>query len=289
MTGIPRGGGAGPLIRERRLPGGPVIVDAFASEWLKLRSARSTWYILAAVAAFVVLLAGFTFYVGSLWDGLPSEGQATLRAAQPERIILMPVQICMAVLGVLAFTSEYATGMIRTSFTALPRRITVPAAKAAVVAAFALVVGQVSVFGTFLVGRAIIGDRPIQNFAAPLSEELPKMLATGLSVVVLALIGLGLGAVLRSTAGAITSVVVVLFIVPRFAISLPDPWNARIGSVLLEDLTNQLAGEVPVAVGLGKAGAGIGLSPPAALAVMILYVVVALGSAALVLSRRDVR
>jgi ABC-2 type transport system permease protein len=285
VTGIPRDGGA----RERRPPGGPVIVDALASEWLKLRSTRSTWYILAAVAAFVVLLAGFTFYVGSLWDGLPPEGRVTVRAAQPEQIILLPVQICMAVLGVLAFTSEYATGMIRGTFTVLPHRIVVTAAKAAVVATFALVVGQVSVLATFLVGRAIIGDRPIRGFTAPLSEELPKMLATGMSVVGLALIGLGLGAVLRSTAGAVTSVVVILYVVPRFVVSLPDPWNARIGSVLPEDLTRQLAGEVPIAVGLEKAGAGIGLSPPAALAVMALYAVVAVGLTALALSRRDVR
>ncbi|AWS48548.1 ABC transporter permease [Streptosporangium sp. 'caverna'] len=265
------------------------MVDALASEWLKLRSTRSTRYILATVAAFVVLLAGFAFYVGSLWDGLPPEGRVTVRAAQPEQIVLLPVQICMAVLGVLAFTSEYATGMIRSTFTALPHRIVVTAAKAAVVAALALVVGQVSVFGTFLIGRAIVGDRPIRGFTAPLPEELPKMLATGMSVVVLALIGLGLGAVLRSTAGAVTSVVVILYVVPRFVISLPDPWNARIGSVLPEDLTRQLAGEVPIAVGLGKAGAGIGLSPPAALAVMALYAVVAVGLTALALSRRDVR
>ena len=217
MTGIPRDGGA----RERGLPGGPVIVDALASEWLKLRSVRSTWYILAAVAAFVVLLAGFAFYVGSLWDGLPPERRVTLRAAQPEQIILLPVQICMAVLGVLAFTSEYATGMIRSTFTALPHRIVVTAAKAAVVAAVALVVGQVSVLGTFLIGRAIIGDRPIRGFTAPLSEELPKMLATGMSVVGLALIGLGLGAVLRSTAGAVVSVVLLLFVFRRSRISCP--------------------------------------------------------------------
>ncbi|MFF5205687.1 ABC transporter permease [Streptosporangium sp. NPDC000396] len=263
------------------------MIDALASEWLKLRSVRSTWHILGAVVAFVLLMAGFTFYVGSLWDGLPAGQRATLRAAQPERLILMPAQICLAVLGVLTMTSEYATGMIRTSLVAVPRRHTVLAAKAAVVAAVALVAGEVSVFVTFFTGRAIIGDRLIRDFAAPMAEELPKLFATGLSVPMLAMVGLGLGAVLRSTAGAITTVVGLLFVVPRFVVFLPSPWNARVGSVLPEDLTLQAAGEVPLAVGLGKA-AGVGLSPAAALTVMALYAVAALGTGAVMFTRTDV-
>ncbi|MFI6457087.1 ABC transporter permease [Streptosporangium amethystogenes] len=278
MTGLSRREGAGGLM----------AVDVPAAEWLKLRTVRSTWYVLAAVTVFVVLATVFTLYVGSLWDGLPPEGRRTLRAARPEQIILMPVQICMAVLGVLSFTSEYATGMARTSFTVLPQRGVVLAARAAVVAAVAFTVGQASGFITFFASRSIIGDRPIPDFTAPLSQEFPKIVAGGLSVLVLAMVGLGAGAVLRSTAGAITAVVVYLYVIPRFVLLLPDPWNARIGSVLLEDLTAQAVGEPPVAVGLGDAAAGIGLSPPAALAVMFLYVVVALTAAAVTLARRDV-
>ncbi|MGV9779407.1 ABC transporter permease [Streptosporangium sp. NPDC003464] len=265
------------------------MTGALASEWLKLRSARSTWYVLGAVVASVLLMAVFTRYVVNLWEGLPAERRAGLRAAEPERLVLLPVQICAAVLGVLTITSEYATGMIRTSLVAVPWRGVVLTAKAVVVAAVALVAGQASVFVAFFAGRAVVGDRPIHGFTAPLAGGLPEMLATGLSPMVLALVGLGLGTVLRSTAGAVTCVVVLLYVVPRFAVALPAPWNARVGSVLLEDLTRQLAGEVPMAVGLGRAGAGIGLSPPAALAVMALYVVVALGAAAAVLGRRDVR
>ncbi|GAA0841422.1 ABC transporter permease [Streptosporangium amethystogenes subsp. fukuiense] len=278
MTGLSRREGSG----------GPTAVDVPAAEWLKLRTVRSTWYVLAAVAFFVVLSAVFTLYVGSLWDGLPPEGRLTLRAARPEQIILMPVQICMAVLGVLSFTSEYATGMARTSFTVLPRRGVVLAARAAVVAAVAFTVGQASGFIAFFASRLIIGARPIPGFGTPLAQEFPKIFAGGLSVLVLAMVGLGAGAVLRSTAGAITAVVVYLYVLPRFVLLLPDPWNARIGSVLLEDLTVQAVGEPPLAVGLGDATAGIGLSPPAALAVMSLYVVVALAAAAVALTRRDV-
>ncbi|MEU4536018.1 ABC transporter permease [Streptosporangium sp. NPDC023825] len=282
MTGLPR-------LPRREVAGSRQAADVLAAEWLKLRTVRSTWYVLAAVAASVVLMVVFTLYVGGLWDGLPPERRATLRAARPEQLLLLPVQICMAVLGVLAFTSEHATGMARTTFTAVPQRGAVLAARAAVVAAVAFAVGQGSGLVTFAAGRLIIGDRPIPGFASSLHEEFPGMFAAGLSAVVLAMVGLGAGAVLRSTAGAITGVVAYLYVLPRFATALPDPWNARVGSVLLEDLTRQAAGEPPLAVGLGDAPGGIGLSPAAALAVMALYVVAALGAAAVALARRDVR
>ncbi|WP_440070855.1 ABC transporter permease [Streptosporangium sp. OZ121] len=282
MTGLPR-------LPRREVTGSRPAADVLAAEWLKLRTVRSTWYVLAAVAASVVLMVVFTLYVGGLWDGLPPERRATLRAARPEQLLLLPVQICMAVLGVLAFTSEHATGMARTTFTAVPQRAVVLAARAAVVAAVAFAVGQGSGLVTFAAGRLIIGDRPIPGFATPLWEEFPGMFAAGLSAVVLAMVGLGAGVVLRSTAGAITGVVAYLYVLPRFATALPEPWNARVGSVLLEDLTRQAAGEPPLAVGLGDAAAGIGLSPAAALAVMALYVVAALGAAAVALTRRDVR
>ena len=92
MTGIPRDGGA----RERRLPGGPVIVDALASEWLKLRSVASTRYILAAVTRPSWCCSPGSLLRGRLWDGAPPERRATFRAAQPEQIFLLPVQICLA-------------------------------------------------------------------------------------------------------------------------------------------------------------------------------------------------
>ncbi|MEV7013986.1 ABC transporter permease [Streptosporangium sp. NPDC051022] len=265
------------------------MTDALASEWLKLRTARSSRWLLAVALLFVLLMAAFTLYVVGLWEGLPPAHRSRLRAAPPEQIVLMPLEICAAVLGVLAITSEYATGMVRTSLTAVPRRGVLLAAKAAVVAGVTLAAGQAGVLLTFLTGRLIAGDRPIQGFTAPPAEELPAMLATGLAPAVLGLVGLGLGVVLRSTAGTVTLVVALLYVVPRFAILLPDPWNARVGSVLPEDLTRRLWGEVPMAVGLGRAGAGTGLSFAGALAVMALYVVVALGAAAVALRGRDAR
>ncbi|WP_433236769.1 ABC transporter permease [Streptosporangium sp. CA-135522] len=255
------------------------MTGVLASEWLKLRSVRSTWYLLGVAVLFVALLAGFAFYVVSLWESLPGERQAAFRAAPPERIVLLPVQICAAVLGVLAITSEYATGTIRTSFAVVPRRGAVLAGKAAVVVAAALAAGQASVFATFFAGRAIVGDRPMSpGHLTAVTEEIPMLLASGLSTVVVALVGLGLGTATRSAAGAVVALSGLLFVLPTVAGVLPAPWSGRIGSVLLPNLAGQLAGH-PSAVG--------SLSPVGALGVMTAYAVTALGAGALGLTRRD--
>jgi hypothetical protein len=110
----------------------------------------------------------------------------------------------------LAVTGEYATGTMRSSLAVVPRRGVLFAAKAVTVTAVALLAGEVVVFGMFAVGRLIAGHRTMSFNATAVAPEVPHLLAGGLSVAVLALLGLGLGTVLRSTAGAVVSVVAVL-------------------------------------------------------------------------------
>jgi hypothetical protein len=175
-----------------------------ASEWLKIRTMRSAFHTLGVVAAGTVLCAAWSWYIAHYYDGLSPARQATVRAAPPEQFLVLLSPICMAVLGVLAITSEYASGMIRTSLTVAPRRRTLLAAKSGIVAGVTLVTGLVSTCSALLLGRAIVGGRTIAAFATPMSSEIPILLALTLSVTVTALVGLGLGVVLRSTAGAIT-------------------------------------------------------------------------------------
>jgi hypothetical protein len=258
---------------------GRTVTDALASEWLKLRSVRSTWYVLGVVAVTVPLAAFLAKQGVDAWDGLPPARRAGFQGQAMEQALLPLVQLCMAVLAVLAITSEYATGMIRTSVTAVPRRSALLAAKAAVVAAISLAAGQVAVGAMFLACRAIVGDRPIPpGYTTGVSDEIPLVLASGLSVAVIALVALGLGTVMRSTAGAIVAVCVLLFVSPLAANLLAAPWNDRIASVLPSGLAAQLV-DHPTAVG--------GLPPLGALAVLLAYVIVALGAGAVVLARRD--
>src|SRR3984957_278557 len=128
-------GPAGPAVRAR---------DVLLSEWTKLRSVRSTYW--ALLVAAVVSLAGSLLFAFPAGHGANPAGRG---AHVPDPVAFSfvgwaeyPV-LAVGILGVLAFTSEYATGQVRTTFTAVPRRLAVLAAKTAVVAALALVFGEV--------------------------------------------------------------------------------------------------------------------------------------------------
>lgn len=255
------------------------MTDVLASEWLKLRSVRSTWYILGLVALAVPLVAFLTLQGVNGWDGLPPGRRARFQAPPMEQVLLPLVQLCMGVLAVLAIASEYATGMIRASLAAVPRRRTVLGGKAVITAGIALLGGLLFLFGAFAVSRAIVADRPMSpGYTTPPEAEVPMLLASGLSVAVVALVGLGLGAVTRSAAGAIVAVSGLLFVLPVLAGLLPGPWSGRVGSVLPTNLAGQLV-DHPSAVG--------DLPPLGALGVLVAYAVAALGAGTAVLARRD--
>lgn len=106
---------------------------------------------------------------------------------------------------------------------------------------------------------------------------MPTLLANTASLVLMGLLGLGLGFVLRSTAGALVTLCALLFVLPSLTLILPEPWNGRVYSVMLPSLAPQLSGEM----------SGTPLSPLQAGLVMLAYLVVALGAGALTLLRRD--
>ncbi|MBB3731426.1 ABC transporter permease subunit [Nonomuraea dietziae] len=247
-----------------------------ASEWLKLRSVSSTRYAIGAAALVIVLGAVWSFYVGTLADA-----RGSIRAAAPEEGFLPLVQISLALVGVLAVTAEYGTGTIRPSLTAVPRRRALLAAKATVVAAATTLPALAVIFITHAVSHLIAGDRAVGYNAGSFGDDLPLLLGSVLSVTVLALVGLGLGVVTRSTAAAVGSVVGLLFVLPGIAPYLPQPWNVRVGAWMLPNLVPQIAGE-RISTRLD------GLLPPAAaVAVLAGYALVALVAAFLVFERRD--
>jgi ABC-type transport system involved in multi-copper enzyme maturation permease subunit len=134
-------------------------------------------------------------------------------------------QLVVVVLGALAITSEYSTGMIRTSLTVLPRRGVVFAAKAIVLTAVTLVIAMVTSFAAFFIGQYLLGST---HEAATLGQPdvLRAVLASALYVALSGLFSLGLGGMLRSTAGALTAAYGLLFLVPQLAKALPRQWYA---------------------------------------------------------------
>jgi ABC-type transport system involved in multi-copper enzyme maturation permease subunit len=257
------------------------VGDAFAAEWWKVRSVRSTAAVLGTVGAFLLLCVLWSWYVARYWDGLPAARRETAQAAPAEQPLAVSLPVCAVVLGALTLTSEYSSGMIRATLAAMPRRAMLFAAKGAVAAAVmgaaALVAPAVGSFA----GAVIVGDRPVATFQGPVADVAVHLLWLGLTTAAITLIAFGLGAVLRSTAATITSGMAVLFVLPALAQLLPSPWDERVWSALPGNLANQIAGTPGSSAGHGA------LSPPAAVAFLVLYTVIALGAGAYAFTRRD--
>ncbi|MBO2462758.1 ABC transporter permease subunit [Actinomadura violacea] len=257
------------------------MIDAMAAEWRKLRSVRSTFAVLGVVAAFALLCVAWSLYAAHYWDGLSQARRATFRSAPPEQPLSIALPVCAVLLGALPTTSEYASGMIRTSLAATPRHPILFSAKAAVPGIAMFVAALASLAVGVLAGKAAADGRPIRAFDAPFLDHVPYLLAMAVTTAALTLMTAGLAAVLRSTAGTITTGMAVLFVVPPVANLLPDPWSERVWSVLPSGLADQMA-RPP-----GASSARDGLPPAASALLLAAYVVVALGVGARVFARRD--
>jgi ABC-2 type transport system permease protein len=256
------------------------MLGIWSSEWVKLRSVRSTFFILVAIATIMLFTTWMAYSGSQMWDEMDAARRARFQAGPLEQAALPGIQFCLAVLGVLAMSSEYGTGQIRASVVAVPSRLRLLAGKAPIVALAGLLVGTASLFGIFAIARAIVGDRPMSpGYGTPAAGELPMLLVSGVTVMAFALVGLGFGVLLRSTAGAIVVLVGLAFVLPTIAGMLPPPWHERIQSILLHNLAGQIVDH--------RLAEGV-LSPSAALAVLAAYLVVALGAATFAFVRRDV-
>ncbi|WP_043640827.1 ABC transporter permease subunit [Nonomuraea candida] len=251
--------------------------SVLSSEWVKLRSLASTYHTIGTAALMLVLGVLWTFYVSSLADE-----RGSLRAAAPEQGFLPLLQMSLAVLGVLAITSEYATGVIHTSLITVPKRGRLLLAKAGIVGIATFLAASLILLVTYGASRLIAGGRRLGFNEASFADDLPMLLSSGLSATALALVGLGLGAAIRSTAGAIVSVVALLFVLPGVVNYLPPPWNTRLATILLPNLVPQIV-EQRLSSRLGD-----GLLPPwAALGVLLIYPIIALIIGLIALERKD--
>ena len=197
------------------------LPGALRSEFTKLRSVRSTYWTLLAL---VVVSIGIGAAISAGSANQPHSPGDGFDATQVSLIAFFELgQLVIAVLGALTITSEYSTGMIRTSLTAMPRRGTVYAAKAAVFGAVALVVSLVTSFLAFFVGQAILHG----TVHATLSQQdvLRAIVGSALFVTVVGLIAFGVGAIIRHSAGAITTVIGMMFIIPIIVQVLPQTWR----------------------------------------------------------------
>jgi ABC-2 type transport system permease protein len=262
-------------------PTGSARGNVLRSEWTKFRTVRSTYWTLLTAAVLTIGLGAIACAViVAQYDNVSATDRADFSAASFSLTGGVLAQLAIAVLGVLVVTSEYGSGMIRTTFAAVPQRLHVLAAKAAVFAAVTFVVTAAACFTAFFVGQAILSAKDI-NVGIGSPNALRTVLGTAGYLTVLGLIALGIGTLIRKTAGAISAVVGVIFVLPALSALLPDSISA------VQEYLPGNAGQAIIYGGTTSARATESLSPWVGFGVFCLYAVVVLAAAAVVLVRRD--
>jgi ABC-2 type transport system permease protein len=198
------------------------LPDALRAEWTKLRTVSGTAWILAGICVLTVAVGAATAAATRCGAGT----QCTI--GDPTRVSLTGIEVgqaVVAVLAVLVISGEYSTGMIRTTFTAMPRRWMVLAAKAAVLTGLVLAAAVVAVAGSLVAGRLILAGNGITaaHGSAVVSLHGPTVRAAVGSVLYLALIGLlalGIATIVRDSAAATGAVLGILYVPPVIALFL---------------------------------------------------------------------
>jgi ABC-2 type transport system permease protein len=255
------------------------FVAVLQAEWTKLWSVRSTiWSLLVTIAIIVGLGALFCAARVARADRL---GPDELRNFDPTGFSLNGIflaQLAVGVLGVLVISSEYATGQIRATLGATPQRILVLAAKVVVFMVVVFVVGLVACFTAFFIGQGILSAKFHQ---ASIGDPgvLRAVIGGAMYLAVLGALGIGLGTILRRTAGAIFALVGLLLILPILVNFLPSPWSTDISKYLPLQAGNSVFHTAKLA--------STDLSLWVGFAVFCAYAVASLALGAVLLTRRD--
>ena len=298
-----------------RLPdsaGNANFMGALRCEFTKLRSVRSTyWTLFALIVVCIGIGALFSWGqaeqfsrlasgargpgAGPVGGGIriggppPASVIAQLRAVRIGRAATVSLfglligQLIIVVLGALTFTSEYSTGMIRTSLSTMPKRGTMFAAKGIVFGFVALVVGLVTSFLAFFVGQAIMSSQHI-NTTLGHPEVLRTVIGGGLFLAVCGLLSFGIGAMLRHSAGAIATAIGLLFVLWILGNFLPSPPSGWFGQA---DIDKWIPFNAGSAIWQNQINGTNPFSPWVGFAVFCGYAAVAVIGGLIMLRRRD--
>lgn len=248
------------------------------SEWIKLRTLRSTFYtLIAGMVALIGFGVLFCAVTANRWPHMSAGDRADFEPGQTSLQGFFLAQLAVGVLGVLMITGEYATGMIRATLAAVPRRLPVLWAKAGLYAAVTWVLMTAGALVAFLIGQALLSPKHI---GASLSDPgMTRMvLGAGLYLTVVGLLGVAIGALVRNTAGGIAAVFGLLLVLPVLAEALPSSWGDSINKYLPSNAGQSL-------ISLHQEAHT--LAPWSGFLVFCLYAAAALAAAAVLLKRRD--
>ena len=273
---------AAPAARASAFTGNQSILGVLSSEWIKLRTLRSTW-VTTSITAAVTILIGTGAAIGLAKSGSPEQ------FSQAKDAIIFGAslgQIVVAVLGALVITGEYSSGQIRSSLAAVPRRGRLVLAKAVTVAVFAFLVGFLSVLAAWAISAPFM-DGHAGSLAD--AEYFGYIWGSGLQFAGIALLAFSIGALVRSTAGAITSVVVLMFVIdiPLGLLTLKWDWATQLMGLLPATVSTAIADPLNSGDTWGVEGTRAFLEHWQALAVFGAWVFIPLALAAIVFTKRD--
>jgi len=245
------------------------------AEWIKLRSLRSTWWALGAFAVTTIGTGVLLCAVAAAHAAAGKHHGLSTATLSLYGTYLAPVTI--GVLGALAVTGEYMTGMIRATLTAVPKRMPVLWAKLGVFGVVALVVSEVSLFVTFWAGQALLAH---SGTGVSLSDPgvFGAVFGTGLYITIVGLLGMALGCVVRNTAAVISMMFGIMVVLPVLVGLLPATWTVHFAPYLPSNAGQAIMNVQPVA--------GF-LAPWTGLAMFAGYTAAVIGAAAVLLRRRD--
>lgn len=253
------------------------FTNLLRAELVKLATIRSTYW--ALLVTFAANIGFAALAAAALAPRLKPSDLAHADVVQLALAGLHLSQIAYGVLGALIITGEYGTGMIRTTFAAVPRRRTVLAAKALVFAGTALITATISTVAAYLAFLTALPAHTLTGTGFSDPGVTRAVLGGGLYLTVYGLLGFGLGALLRSSAGAIATLLGVLFVPPLLLDLLPGSWKTTVGPYIPMQSGSQIF------VAARREAASLG--PWTGFGVFCLYAAVALLAGFAVVNRRD--
>jgi ABC-2 type transport system permease protein len=266
-----------PVVPAYRADQRVTLIRVVHSEWTKLWSLPSTLWLLLIT---VVLVAGGGLISAILQLSSLPHGAAAVAAFNPTQLSQSGVglaELTAGALGVLVMTGEYATGQVRLTFTAVPRRLPVLWGKLAALALALLTVSTAATFAAFFIVQAIMAPHHLSTTVGQ-PGVARAVFGSALVLTGVALLGLALGALLRNAAGAVSAMFGVLYGLTIAAGFLPGNLAHEVRKYLPENSASDVTGVTHQAGTLGP-WTGFGL--------FCLYTAVALGVSAWLLRRRD--
>jgi ABC-2 type transport system permease protein len=258
--------------------GGYPLHSVIASEFTKLRTVRSTMWSFGTLFILAVGLGALaTSLASSHWTQMRLDEQLTFDPLRQSLVGVFFGQFAIGVLGVLAISAEYATGTIRVSLAAVPKRSYLLFAKVIVFGVSALIMGEIVAFVSFFVGQMLLTS-PAPHVSIGTHGVLASVAGVGLYLCLLGLLALGLATIIRHTAAAVSAYISILLVVPIIVSLLPSSISNTFGRFLPASIGHSVVSQV---TGPHEFSIGIGLL------LLGLYAAIALGIGGYLLARRD--